>query len=45
MDFLNQKFYFHEVIKESDTSNHYIVEDIEINPENITNPEDHIYYL
>ena len=45
LEFLHQKFYFHELIKKSQKTKHYIVEDIEIDPNMIMNPEDHIFYL
>ncbi len=45
LEFINQKFYFHELIKSSDKINHFIVEDIEVDPSMVLNPEDHIFYL
>lgn len=45
LEFLHQKFYFHESIKQSQKTKHFIVEDIEIDPNMIMNPEDHIFYL
>ena len=43
MEFLQQRFYFHEIIKESETTKHYIVEDLDL--PSINEQQDSFYYL
>ena len=46
LDFLRTRFYFHELIDSSNISNHYIVEDIEVDPMELNDPDAPLlYYL
>ena len=41
---LQERFYFHELIRDSNTRKHYIVEDIEVDPSTLDDPDAPLFY-
>ena len=41
---LTQRFFFHEMIKDGEFARHYIVEDIEVDPATLNDPEAPLFY-
>lgn len=44
IEFLTQRFFFHEMIKDGEFARHYIVEDIEVDPATLNDPEAPLFY-
>ena len=41
---LQERFFFHELIKQTDNTNHYIIEDVEVDPTTLADPDSPLFY-